>query len=87
MALGVVPVVMNVGDLSDYAIQGETGYIHDDADVSAFVQSLMTLLSDEYKRKSMAETARKSVLESCDREILAERWGNIITNIVNKKDR
>jgi glycosyltransferase involved in cell wall biosynthesis len=83
MAMRTVPVVSNVGDLRDFAINGETGYAIDEEDKEGFITTIVELLSDERRRAYLAANARQLVVEKCDRDILSKRWSDILNDLRN----
>lgn len=83
MALAVVPVVSDVGDMRDYARNGETGYVIDPDDKESYVSVLTELLTDESKRAEMGNRARALILDSAERGVLSERWHNVMDRMVS----
>ena len=81
MAMKSVPVVSDVGDLRDFAINGETGYAIDEEDKEGFINAIVELLSDERLRAYLAANARQLVVEKCDRDVLSQRWLDILNNL------
>jgi glycosyltransferase involved in cell wall biosynthesis len=82
MALGVVPVVVNTGDLKDFVKNQETGFISNSGNVEEISQNLLSVLSDTQLRSRLADNARQIVKKKCDRSILAKRWKDIIEDTV-----
>ena len=82
MALAVVPVVGDVGDLRDFARNGETGFVISENDLPAFSETLSRLLADETLRTDLASNARELILRTCDRQVLSDRWNHIMTTLV-----
>ena len=81
MALAVVPVVSDVGDLRDFARANETGFVIPEDDLPAFSQKLSELLADENRRTELGKNARALILQTCDRDLLSRRWHQIITEV------
>ena len=86
MAMKSVPIVSNVGDLRDFAINGETGYTIDQEDKEGFINAIVKLLSDEKHRAYLATNARQLVVDKCDRDIMSERWSDILNNLINCRE-
>jgi glycosyltransferase involved in cell wall biosynthesis len=84
MALGVVPVVRNVGDLSDYVQNYKTGFIVNSYDPNEFAQNILTILEDDRLREELSSNSRKAVISTSDRTLLSERWKSIIQETVQQ---
>lgn len=83
MVLGVVPVVSNVGDLHDFVKDNVTGFILDADDLHGFSDRISRLLCDEPFRVQLAHNARKRVIARCDKEILAQRWKEVLVETIS----
>lgn len=81
MALGVVPVVTDVGDLSDYVINDKTGFIHNLEDLEGMKESVDRLLGDSDLRNRLSMACRALVMQTSDREVLSKRWGIMLDNL------
>lgn len=81
MATQAVPVVANVGDLSDFVIPDVTGYLIDEDNIDQYAARIVELLEDDDKRCRMATAARNLVIEHCDRALLSTRWHKIFTDL------
>ena len=86
MALGVVPVVVNTGDLKDFVKNDQTGFISDEPDVEEISTNLRKVLSDDEVRAKLSRQAREIVMKKCDRDVLSKRWKEIIERSVAAKD-
>lgn len=82
MALGVVPVVSDVGDLRTFVEDNVTGYILAGDDISGFGKRISQLLSNKPLRTRLAHNARERVIMRCDRTILAQRWKQVLITTV-----
>lgn len=82
MALGVVPIVVNTGDLKDFVKNEQTGFISDVPDIEAMSSNIQYVLSDDNARTKLSENARQVVMEKCDRDVLSMRWKRIIESSV-----
>ncbi len=85
MALGVVPVVSNVGDLGDYVESDVTGYIFESDHLQEFRRAIVSTLQDNERWSRLSESARQKVVQTSDRNVLAERWGSLIDRVVASK--
>ncbi|HEX4122261.1 MAG TPA: glycosyltransferase [Verrucomicrobiae bacterium] len=74
MMAGAVPVVANVGDLSELVIDGQTGWLVEPGDFEAYATRICGLLNDESARLKMAENGRRSVLQNNSVDAIASRW-------------
>lgn len=74
MALGIVPLVSNVGDLPEYVKKGKAGYICTPDNPEELSKIIITALRDTKGRSSRAETATHWALESFD-------WKNLANDI------
>ena len=84
MALGVVPVVLNVGDLKDYVINNQTGIICNDSELNKMSDGINSILNNTSLRNELSSNARKLIYKNCDREVLARRWNNVFDNLSKK---
>lgn len=84
MALGVVPVVSDVGDLRTFVENEKNGYILSENDIASFGKQISQLLNDEPLRTRLAHNAREYVLTRCDRTILAQRWKQVLNTTIAK---
>ena len=74
MALGVVPLVSDVGDLSEYVKYGKAGYICRPDDPVALAEKIITALLDKKGRLARAEVATNWALETFD-------WKNLANDV------
>ncbi len=84
MAMRAVPVVNDVGDLRDFARDGETGYVVEPDDIETHAARILELLGDEARLSLMADRARELVVERCDSDVLAARWCGIFESLASK---
>ena len=81
MALGVVPVVLDVGDLKDFVLDSITGYILKEGEVKKLPEYLERLLKDEALLKKLSYNARAKVVDLCDRKQLSLRWYDVLNEL------
>ena len=86
MGMGVVPVVMNVGDLKDFVLDGKNGYVCQEGDILSMANRIVELLGDNEKRTKMALAARDAVLKNAEKSGLARKWKNVF-EIINSEGR
>ena len=77
MASGVPVVATDVSDHRLVIPDGRVGYVVAPADENAFAERISTLLLDQDKRRSMAQTARAWAKDEFSGAKLAERTGNV----------
>jgi len=83
MACGKPIITFDVGGGEKDLIQNEkNGLLVTLSDINGFADALITLLSDDTKRKELGINARKFVLENYDFRVLASRWKKIITDLI-----
>jgi len=70
-----VPVVAsNVGGLPEVVKHGVTGYLHDPANHSGMVESVLRLLTDEPRRRAMGRRGRKVASERFSVDEMVDRY-------------
>ncbi|MBI1194394.1 MAG: glycosyltransferase [Gammaproteobacteria bacterium] len=74
MCAGAVPIVFDVGDLKDIVIDGETGYVVPDADVSEFSARVTEVLKTPGLCERLSVAASTVARARCDVGVIAERW-------------
>lgn len=74
MFAGVVPVASRISGLSETIKHEETGFLHDQQDVTRMAESVERLLVNSSLRRSMALAALNDVRERFDSEQLTRRW-------------
>lgn len=82
MVAGAVPLVSDVGDLADFVIPEETGYIFElEDEPSSYSNKVKTLLNDKSLLSKMQENAMEFARSRSERSVLASRWRNILDNL------
>ncbi len=81
MACGCVPVISNVGNVSDAAIHSDNAFVIEDyTDTKSFVKYIHILLSDDNLREGMARRAIKTVNENYSVAV----QGKIVSQMITK---
>ncbi len=84
MGNGVVPIVSNVGDLTDYIINNKTGYVHDGDDIHGYSESIISVLNDDEKLNRLSRKCTDIINISSSRHAVASKWqlnlGQVISN-------
>jgi glycosyltransferase involved in cell wall biosynthesis len=82
MVAGAVPVVANVGDLSDLVRDGENGYLVDGLDHSRFVDCARRLLEDPALRERLSREARASATAYVGLAQVSATWARHLSRLV-----
>jgi len=81
MGLGAVPVVSDVGDLRDFAIDDKTGYVLDEDDIDGFSDRIVELLTNRQLQQRLSDASRRLIAENVERSVVASRWRNILADL------
>ncbi len=73
MACGLPAVASNVGDVSDLARDGSTGYLIDKGDFNMLADRINLLLKDESLRYRIAHNARQMIIDNYSVEVMASK--------------
>ncbi len=82
MGHGTVPVVSKVGDLADYVIPEETGYIINGDDTDSFIAVLIFLLKNQDACDAYSKRCHAMIKESSSRHAISARWRNVLEKLV-----
>lgn len=74
MRAGVVPVVANIGELSDLVADGVNGYLIEPNMIDKYAQRAISLLSDEALWTQFSGRAREAARKHCGIEAVTEKW-------------
>lgn len=85
MACGVVPVVSDVGDLSDAVKDGENGRLVERYDIDGFVRAVSGLLGDPQKLGYCSRNAVETIRRYFTIEKASDAWREILYDIREKK--
>lgn len=80
MARGVVPVVIDVGELSSALRSGVSGYLIKAPSESEFCERIEDLLSNPTRWRSFSASARLNVAEIAARSTVTEQWRNLFSS-------
>lgn len=81
MAMGVVPVVSDVGDLRDYVVDDKTGYVLDKDDVEGYAEKIEYLLNNQEVRKEMSKACHEKVENTSSKAVITQRWHQLFSDI------
>jgi N-acetyl-alpha-D-glucosaminyl L-malate synthase BshA len=79
-----IPVVgSRVGGLHEVIVEGETGYLCDPHDVACMTQLILSLLSDEERRRTMGEKARQRAMREFGRERIVNQYLDVYRRLLS----
>jgi phenylacetate-CoA ligase len=81
MAAGVVPVVFDVGDLSELVKNGVTGFVVPPNEIESLAKVAGELLHDPQRWERMSAAARKMVLGYGSYSAVAGKWENTLAAV------
>ena len=83
MVAGVVPVVSDIGELSDLVIDGTNGYLIEPNNVNKHSEKVLSLLQNDTLWKSFSRKAIEDAKKLCDIEVVTEKWNKEIKKVVS----
>jgi phenylacetate-CoA ligase len=87
MAAGVVPVVADVGDLSELVQEGRTGWLVPPGDLDRHSERIHELLVTSDLWKETSRSARQAAIALNDVHNVANRWARTIENACGRPER
>lgn len=84
MAAGVVPVVADVGELSDLVNNGLNGYLIEPNNIGKYTDRVISLLQDDDLWNQYSIKAIEAAKRYCDIEIVTGKWQHNIREIVSR---
>ena len=84
MVAGVVPVVSDIGELSDLVKDGVNGYLIEPNNTNQHAEKVLSLLQDETLRTQFSQKAIEEAKKLCDIEVVSEKWKNNIKEVISK---
>jgi glycosyltransferase involved in cell wall biosynthesis len=81
ISCGVPVVATNVGGTKEVIQHGQTGFLHDPFDVEAMVASVMELIDDPGRRRSMGELGRKVATEKFSTADIVKRYVDLYERV------
>ena len=82
MAAGAVPVVADVGDLSDFVENGSTGFIVPPDDIAGYARACLQALSSEQAWTALSRKATRSSLARSGIDAIARRWSRHLRAVI-----
>lgn len=86
MLAGVVPVVVNVGELGDLVRPGENGFLVTPNDLDEYALSIMALLNDPSRRARYSQAAIRAVEQHNTVLQVAAKWQNAFARVAGMAD-
>ena len=81
IAMGLAPVLSDVGGCSDLLIQNESGYLFQSGDTEGFTEALRSLLTDREKLFSFKQKSREQAMNFNLKYIITE-YDQIMKNVL-----
>jgi N-acetyl-alpha-D-glucosaminyl L-malate synthase BshA len=81
ISCGVPVVATNVGGTKEVIQHGQTGFLHDPFDVEAMVASVMELIDDPGRRRSMGALGRKVATEKFSTADIVKRYVDLYERV------
>jgi len=78
MMAGAVPVVADVGDLSELVINGETGWLIEPGNFDEYSDKITALLGDDQLWNEMSKNARELAMQNNGLDSVVRRWQNLM---------
>jgi glycosyltransferase involved in cell wall biosynthesis len=85
-AMGLPPVVYDIGGTSEGLLDGRTGFLIPPGDVRRMTDMVETLLKDDYMRNAMSKAGRQFVEERFSLRSLAERHEDFYLKVLRRRD-
>lgn len=82
MAAGTVPVVADVGELGDLAIDGVNGYLVKPNSIDEYEKNILSLLQDQTLWEEYSFRAIKDARAYCDIEVVSNKWRHHLREVV-----
>jgi len=74
MGAGVVPVVADVGELSDLVVNGESGYVVPPDDLEEYVKRILLVLRDPSLLDRLSTCAARTARSRAGVDVIAAQW-------------
>jgi len=74
MSAGVVPVVADIGELSDLVVDSVNGYLIEPDDMDKYAQTAMLLLQNQVLWNQCSRKAIEVARKHCDIDVVSEKW-------------
>jgi glycosyltransferase involved in cell wall biosynthesis len=87
MAAGAVPVVADVGELSDLVEDGANGFLVEPNELAQYVDRIVTLLSSPALWERYSSAAREAAARACGINVVSEQWRHHLEEVVDHAAR
>ena len=81
MSASCVPVVTNIGGMTNIILDGFNGFIRN-PDVNELYKVVLTLLNDDHYRNEIAENSKKTVDSAFSYSQWEQKWVDLLKNKV-----
>ena len=83
MASGVVPVVADVGDLSDLVVCGNNGFVVKPNCIEEYAERIVKILQDSQLWSKLSTTACESARQYNGLDKVSQRWKDWLSRVIN----
>jgi len=83
MCVGVVPVVANVGDLSDLVVDGENGYLVEPGNIAEYAEKTISLLQNDALWSQYSRQAIEAARAHCDIDVVSGQWQRHLREVIS----
>ena len=84
MSVGTVPVVADIGELSDLVIDGVNGYLIEPGNIEEYASKAVSLLQNEALWMQFSARAQEAARKHCDVEVISEKWKKSFRRVISK---
>ena len=84
MALGVVPVVADVGELSDLVVNGVNGHLVKPNNIRVYAASVLSLLRDPALWSQYSDEAVEAARRVCGIDVVSRKWQKHLRDTVSQ---
>lgn len=86
MDAGVVPVVADVGELSDLVVSGENGYVVSPDDLQEYVERILLVLRDSSLFDRLSTCAARVARSRAAVDVIAGHWKDHLVNLARRSE-
>ena len=87
MAAGVVPVVANIGELSDLVHDNVNGHIIEPGNISEYARKAVSLLQNDVLWSQYSCKANEVARKHCDIKVVSEKWCHHLQDVISQESR
>jgi glycosyltransferase involved in cell wall biosynthesis len=86
MDAGVVPIVADVGELSDLIVSGENGYLVSPDNLAEYVERILLVLGDPSLRDRLSERASRVARSRAAVNVIAAHWAHHLGELARRSE-